>query len=133
MPASPPGSVFPALVVVGHIVTLLAVWQWKQRKRQGKHAGVLPLSPLRSPFVYVCGGGRWFVLVVPKSLSKRREEMMAFDGGLIGLELGSPDRDSAGLCCGPRTMSGQNVERGEEESHLMESGKGETNKSLSGP
>lgn len=36
MPASPPGNVFPALVVVGHIVTLIAVWQWRVRKKQGK-------------------------------------------------------------------------------------------------
>lgn len=36
MPTSPPGSVFPALVVVGHIVTLIAVWQWRVRKKQGK-------------------------------------------------------------------------------------------------
>ncbi|XP_078146301.1 plectin a isoform X5 [Centroberyx gerrardi] len=34
MPASPPGNVFPTLVVVGHIVTLIVVWQWRQRKRQ---------------------------------------------------------------------------------------------------
>lgn len=34
MPASPPGNVFPTLVVVGHIVTLIAVWQWRQRRRQ---------------------------------------------------------------------------------------------------
>ncbi|KAE8282540.1 Plectin [Larimichthys crocea] len=34
MPASPPGNVFPALVVVGHIVTLIAVWQWRVRKKQ---------------------------------------------------------------------------------------------------
>lgn len=36
MPASPPGNVFPALVVVGHIVTLIAAWQWRVRKKQGK-------------------------------------------------------------------------------------------------
>lgn len=36
MPASPPGNVFPALVVVGHIVTLLAVWRWRVCKKQGK-------------------------------------------------------------------------------------------------
>lgn len=36
MPASPPGNVFPALVVVGHIVTLIAVWKWRVRKKQGK-------------------------------------------------------------------------------------------------
>ncbi|XP_026155351.1 plectin a isoform X11 [Mastacembelus armatus] len=34
MPASPPGNVFPALVVVGHIVTLIVVWQWRVRKKQ---------------------------------------------------------------------------------------------------
>lgn len=36
MPTSPPGNVFPALVVVGHIVTLIAVWQWRIHKKQGK-------------------------------------------------------------------------------------------------
>uniref|UniRef100_A0A672GV28 Plectin n=1 Tax=Salarias fasciatus TaxID=181472 RepID=A0A672GV28_SALFA len=36
MPASPPGNVFPALVVVGHIVTLIVVWQLRVRKKQGK-------------------------------------------------------------------------------------------------
>uniref|UniRef100_UPI0037E86123 plectin a isoform X9 n=1 Tax=Semicossyphus pulcher TaxID=241346 RepID=UPI0037E86123 len=34
MPASPPGNVFPTLVVVGHIVTLIAVWKWRVRKKQ---------------------------------------------------------------------------------------------------
>ncbi|XP_024920953.1 plectin a isoform X6 [Cynoglossus semilaevis] len=34
MPASPPGHVFPALVAVGHIVTLIVVWQWRVRKNQ---------------------------------------------------------------------------------------------------
>ncbi|XP_067468411.1 plectin a isoform X8 [Thunnus thynnus] len=34
MPTSPPGHVFPTLVVVGHIVTLIAVWQWRIRKKQ---------------------------------------------------------------------------------------------------
>ncbi|KAL7826936.1 hypothetical protein AOLI_G00321450 [Acnodon oligacanthus] len=34
MPASPPGNVFPTLVVLGHIVTLIAVWSWRQRRRQ---------------------------------------------------------------------------------------------------
>ncbi|KAL6460410.1 hypothetical protein MHYP_G00303760 [Metynnis hypsauchen] len=34
MPASPPGNVFPTLVVLGHIVTLIAVWRWRQRRRQ---------------------------------------------------------------------------------------------------
>lgn len=36
MPASPPGNVFPALVAVGHIVTLIVFWQWRVRKKQGK-------------------------------------------------------------------------------------------------
>ncbi|KAI4818179.1 hypothetical protein KUCAC02_011538 [Chaenocephalus aceratus] len=35
MPASPP-YVFPALVVVGHVVTLILAWQWRVRKKQGK-------------------------------------------------------------------------------------------------
>lgn len=34
MSASPPGNVFPTLVVVGHIVNLIAVSQWRQRRRQ---------------------------------------------------------------------------------------------------
>ncbi|XP_028277647.1 plectin a isoform X4 [Parambassis ranga] len=34
MPTSPPGTVFPALVVVGHIVTLIVVWQWRVRRKQ---------------------------------------------------------------------------------------------------
>ncbi|KAA8586222.1 hypothetical protein FQN60_007791 [Etheostoma spectabile] len=35
MPAIPPGNVFPALVVVGHIVTLIFAWQWRVQKKQG--------------------------------------------------------------------------------------------------
>ncbi|XP_033831135.1 plectin a isoform X5 [Periophthalmus magnuspinnatus] len=34
MPTSPPGNVFPALVVVGHILTLLIAWQWRVRKKE---------------------------------------------------------------------------------------------------
>lgn len=36
MPTSPPGNVFPALVVVGHVVTLIAVWRWRVCTKQGK-------------------------------------------------------------------------------------------------
>lgn len=36
MPTSPPGNVFPALVVVGHIITLIAVWRWRVSTKQGK-------------------------------------------------------------------------------------------------
>ncbi|CAF94416.1 unnamed protein product [Tetraodon nigroviridis] len=36
MPTSPTGNVFPALVVVGHIVTLIAVWRWRVCTKQGK-------------------------------------------------------------------------------------------------
>ncbi|CAB1447267.1 unnamed protein product [Pleuronectes platessa] len=37
MPASPPGSAFPALVVVGHIVTLVVAWRWRVRRKQARH------------------------------------------------------------------------------------------------
>lgn len=36
MPTSPPGNVFPALVVLGHIATLIAVWRWRVCTKQGK-------------------------------------------------------------------------------------------------
>lgn len=48
MPASPPGNVFPALVVVGHIVTLIAVWQWRARRKQGKRSDGSVLDIKRS-------------------------------------------------------------------------------------
>lgn len=40
----PSGSLFPSLVVVGHVVTLAAVWHWRRGRRrvqdeQGKAAG----------------------------------------------------------------------------------------------
>ncbi|KAK1879979.1 ATP-dependent zinc metalloprotease FtsH [Dissostichus eleginoides] len=35
MPVRPP-YVFPALVVVGHVVTLILAWQWRVQKKQGK-------------------------------------------------------------------------------------------------
>lgn len=50
MPASPPGNVFPALVVVGHIVTLIVAWQWRVRKKQGKEKKLLRLVSARLCF-----------------------------------------------------------------------------------
>ncbi|KAF0024299.1 hypothetical protein F2P81_023101 [Scophthalmus maximus] len=34
MPASPPGNVFPALVALGHVVTLIVVWRLRTRKKE---------------------------------------------------------------------------------------------------
>ncbi|XDV34196.1 hypothetical protein PO909_004387 [Leuciscus waleckii] len=34
MPANPSGTVFPTLVVLGHVATLIAVWRWMQRRKQ---------------------------------------------------------------------------------------------------
>lgn len=33
MPANPSGTVFPTLVVLGHVATLIAVWKWMQRRK----------------------------------------------------------------------------------------------------
>lgn len=45
----PSGSLFPSLVVVGHVVTLAAVWHWRRGRRrvqdeQGKRRWRLPLA-----------------------------------------------------------------------------------------
>ncbi|XP_077051492.1 plectin a isoform X6 [Siphateles boraxobius] len=34
MPANPSGTVFPTLVVLGHVATLIVVWRWMQRRKQ---------------------------------------------------------------------------------------------------
>ena len=67
MLASPPGNVFPALVVVGHIVTLIVAWQWRVRKKQGKEKK----TPLRLVSARLCfrrGDGAAFQRKLDQSL-----------------------------------------------------------------
>lgn len=53
----PSGSLFPSLVVVGHVITLAAVWQWRRGRRrahdeQGKGK---PLAATGYPWAAVTG------------------------------------------------------------------------------
>lgn len=60
----PSGGLFPSLVVVGHVVTLAAVWHWRRGRRrvqdeQGKRRWWLPLwllSPATAPSKGAGGG-----------------------------------------------------------------------------
>lgn len=58
----PSGSLFPSLVVVGHVVTLAAVWRWRRGRwqvqdEQGKRRWRLPLGPLSPATVLSEGAG----------------------------------------------------------------------------
>lgn len=44
MPASPPGPTLPALVVLGHLVTLIIFWRLRKHKREGKRAAGCRIS-----------------------------------------------------------------------------------------
>lgn len=40
----PSGGLFPSLVVVGHVVTLAAVWHWRRGRRRAQDEQGKPLA-----------------------------------------------------------------------------------------
>lgn len=64
MPVSPPGNWFPALVVAGHVVTLIFAWQRRVRKKQGKSSRAARRAARPQPFLFRAVYRRLFSSVV---------------------------------------------------------------------